>query len=106
MMASRNDGVQKNAMGQFLTRLFDGYTIEQRVDDGFIDLTALFSAYVKQIPDTATDKARKRLLNRELRRYNATKRAHEFKICLQDRLRANNKSIQVRIICCYIAVWL
>ena len=82
-MASRNDGVHNNAMGQFLTRLFDGCTIEQRVEDGFIDLTALFSAYVQHIPDTETDKSRKRFLNRELRRYNETKRAHEFKICLQ-----------------------
>jgi len=40
-MLSSSSSSSSQALGQFLTRTFNGHEIKQRVEDGFVDATAM-----------------------------------------------------------------
>uniref|UniRef100_A0A6C0BMV7 Uncharacterized protein n=1 Tax=viral metagenome TaxID=1070528 RepID=A0A6C0BMV7_9ZZZZ len=64
------------ALGEFLTRIFQGHKIKQRASDGFVDATAICTMFKKR-----------------LGAYNATKSAVKFKTAAM--LKLNTSEFQV-----------
>jgi hypothetical protein len=62
MVPNLNNSENNSNLGQFLTRVFNGYEISQREPDGFLNGTAMGKAGGKLVKD-----------------YNALKRAEKFK---------------------------